>query len=208
MGKITEIKPNVKNKLKVSVFIDDEFAFSATAESVKKMRINVGDDVTESGIKKVMLDSDAGLAFNQGVNRVCRSPLTKRQMGEYLQKKGYDEAVVEIAMRKMEEYRYIDDAEYAKSYVGFNAAKKGGRRLKRELKERGVADEIVSTVGESLPDQHVAATRMAEKFMKTRENDKDNLSKLYRHLAGKGFDFDVINDIVRSFGTEEINYTD
>ena len=33
--------------------------------------------------------------------------------------------------------------------------------------------------------------------MKNKEVNQDNISKLYRHLLSKGFDYDEINSVVR-----------
>ena len=38
---------------------------------------------------------------------------------------------------------------------------------------------------------------LAQKYMKNKEVSQDNISKLYRHLLSKGFDYDEVNSVVR-----------
>ena len=40
---------------------------------------------------------------------------------------------------------------------------------------------------------------IAEKYMKNKDNSYENLSKLYRHLASKGYSYDEINAVVNKY---------
>ena len=42
-----------------------------------------------------------------------------------------------------------------------------------------------------IDDQKEYALALAQKFAKGKDMDAKNVQKLYRHLASKGFDFDV-----------------
>ena len=162
-------------------------------EFVKTDKIDKDKAGSDNGKRKV----DA--AFAKAVNLVCRAPKTKKQILEYLAAKGYSAETAEKVAEKMEEYRYIDDAGYAEAYVSFYGNVKGKRRLLGELRQKGVSEEIAVSCMEQLPCQRDAALAAAKKFMKNRPFDRDSLAKLYRHLAGKGYEFSVCTDVVRTF---------
>ena len=67
MAKITQIKQNVKNKNKASVFADGEFLCSVTCESIVNGRLKEGDEIDEAKLKLVLEESEKQLAFQKGV---------------------------------------------------------------------------------------------------------------------------------------------
>ena len=48
-------------------------------------------------------------------------------------------------------------------------------------------------------DQLATATALAEKYLKNKPRDLKNMQKLQRFLLYRGFDFDVVNSIIRKF---------
>jgi len=145
-------------------------------------------------------------AFTKGVSYVCRAPKTKKQAAEYLHKKGFNQEVIIATVEKMLEYGYINDEQFTELYVGYYGRTKGKRKLEQELKLKGVSSEIVENC--ELPDQKEAALNAAKRFMKSRENNLDNMQKLYRHLAGKGFEYSVCGEVVKLISNEEIETND
>ena len=95
MPKVTEIKQNVKNKNKVSVFADGEFLCSVTAEAVVKMRIKVGDEIDNQKLSATLFDSDCQIAFTKAVDLVCKNIKTQSQVQKYLFDKGFSSEVVQ-----------------------------------------------------------------------------------------------------------------
>ena len=158
--------------------------------------------------KNKPVNNDADAAFAKAVGSVCRAPKTKKQIEEYLAKKGFSGGAISAAVEKMHEYRYLDDAGFAESYISFYGNSKGKRKLKDELKQRGVSEEIVEGCGELYPNQKEIALNSARKFMKNRENNYETMTKLYRHLAGKGFEFSVCGEVVREISANEIEFED
>ena len=199
MNKITEIKQNIKNKNKVSIFVDDEFCCSVMQESVEKNRLIVGQEIDEKLLNETLFESEREIAFNKVLNLICRTSKTKAQIQEYLLKKGFSDEVSIKVIEMLEEYRYIDDNEYAKNYISFYGGTKGKRRIEHELKLKGVSESIIEFNREELPNQTITATTIAKKFMKNREINKDNTNKLYRHLVMKGFDFGVVLEVIKNF---------
>lgn len=199
MAIVTDIKQNVKNKNKVSVFADGEFLCSVTAVSIAKHRVKVNDEIDETTLKKVLDESDRETAFQKAVDSICRGAKTQKQVEEFLFKKGFSSDAVQFVINKMKEYRYIDDGEFVKSYVSAYKNTKGKRRIEYELKLKGLAQEYIEQVESLLDSREDCIKNIAKKFMKNRQVDNSNLQKLFRHLANKGFDFELCRNCVKNF---------
>ena len=117
--------------------------------------------------------------------------MDKNQVEKYLFDKGFSTAVVQKTVQKMKEYRYVDDAEYVRIFANNYQKTKGTKRICFELKQNGVEQEYIDLVDDLIDDQKEYALVLAQKFAKGKDMDQKNLQKLYRHLASKGFDFDV-----------------
>lgn len=122
---------------------------------------------------------------------------TQKQVSDYLYKKGYGTKTVEHCMKKLREYKYVDDEEYAKLYVKSYMEKKGKRLLEFELKTKGISEEIIKRVFENFEDSEEVILSISEKFLKTRPRDKKTAQKLCAHLFSKGFNFDDIQKVLR-----------
>ena len=208
MPVVTDIKQNLKNKNKVSVFADGEFLCSVTAESVAKMRIKVGDQIDNQKLLDTLFESDCQTAFSKAVDNVCKSFKTQNQVQKYLFDKGFSTEVVNKTIEKMKEYRYVDDAEFVRLFVSSYQKTKGKKRICFELKQKGVEQEYIDLVDELIDDQTEYALALAQKFAKGKQMDTKNGQKLYRHLASKGFDFDTcrycVNCVVE--GVDDYEY--
>ena len=103
----------------------------------------------------------------------------------------------------MTEYRYIDDAEYVRAYVSAYGGKKGARRIKYELSQKGIGRELIDAVDDMLGGQEETAAGLARKFMKNRARGRDGAKKLFAHLAAKGFEYSVCADCASRYLDEE-----
>lgn len=86
-------------------------------------------------------------------------------------------------------------------------AGKGPYVIKRELKKRGVNDEIIEEALEQYPfDQMVEnGVALAEKVMRrsTRQSSRETSNKIRQNLMQKGFQSDVITQVLEQISTEK-----
>lgn len=203
MPKITDLKIQKNNKARANLYLDDEFAFGVEMLTVMKLGLKIGQDVSEERLKEAIFDSEKSVAFEKAVDYLGRGMRTERQMREYLQKKGYSLEIINVVVSKLKDYRYLDDKQYAAMYVEQNVKTKGERRLKQELQQKGIssawAEEAAQTDSET---EAKNATALAQKYMRNKPCDLKNLQRLQRYLISRGYGFDVVNSIVRSFQNE------
>ncbi len=200
MPKITDLQIQKNNKTRANVYIDGEFAFALEMITVMKLGLKIGDEVSESKLLQAVTDSERACAFDKAMSYLGRGMKTVHQMREYLLRKGYDADVTEYVIAKLKDYRYLDDKAYASAYVEQNSATKGERRLRRELVSKGIAQTTAEQYAKEEGEQALAhAEQLARKYMKSKSCDVKNLQRLQRYLLSRGYDFDIVNAVVRSF---------
>lgn len=200
MPKITDMQIQKKNKTRANVYIDGEFAFALEMLTVMKLGLKIGSEISSERLTEAITDSERSVCFDKAMNYLSRGMKTCKQMREYLLGKGYAYEVVNYVMDKLMDYKYLNDEYYAKVYVEQNQVSKGERRLKQELQLKGVPRAIVEQYcvveSDTATDN---AERLAAKYMRNKPHDLKTLQKLQRYLLSRGYDFDVVNSIIRSY---------
>lgn len=204
MPKITDMQIQKKNKTRANVYLDGEFAFGLEMLTVMKLGLKIGQEISERQLAEAVFDSEKSVAFEKAVNYLSRSMKTVKQMREYLTEKGYAPDVINNVVERLCELKYLNDETYAKLYVEQNLSVKGERRLKQELQQKGISSALREKycVMENGVSQE-SAQKLADKYMKNKPTDLKTLQKLQRYLVGRGYDFDVVNAIVKKYRFDE-----
>ena len=202
MGKITRLEVQARHKDRVNLYIDDVFVTGLTLDTAVKNGLKIGKDVDEKFVVDMIFDSEKQSAFNKTANYMKSSIKTVKQIKEYLNKKGYDEAVINAVVEKLKEYKYLDDSQYVTAFVNTNKSKYGVHKLREKLKQKGVADANLSVLDDYEEDVD-ALKKVAEKYMSHKEKTLENYNKLYRFLAMRGYNFDDINACVNEIKRSE-----
>ena len=202
MNEITSILPQVKDKTRCNVYLDGRFCCGLTLETVVKNRLKVGNIVTEEALAEMQLESEKSTALDKALTHLSATRKTEKEIRSFLAKKGYLSAVIDYVMEKLRSYNFVNDEEYAEVYVEKAVKRKGGRMIRMELRGKGVADEEIDAALLQVDEgQEIAtATELLQKYMRGKTADKETLQKAYRHLIGKGFNYDVAKSALSAFG--------
>ena len=205
MNEITAILPQVKDKRRCNIYIDGRFCCGLTLEATVKNRLKVGQIVTEEKLAEIQLESEKDTAFDKALTHLSATRKTEKQIRTYLAGKGYLPVVVDYVVEKLRGYDFLNDGEYADAYVESVSARKGGRLIRMELIGKGVSDEeIERALGEREEGaEEEAAKAILTKYMRNKPFDKETLSKVYRYLMGKGFDYETAKAALASLGEWE-----
>ena len=192
MAKITDIQKQKRNKTRVSIFIDGEFVCGLDEVAVASSRLKIGDEITADELKRVVEKSELNSAFERAVGYLSASPRAKKEIRRYLADKGYDKSIIEQTIQKLDAYHYTDDYLYAQSYIKSKSKKYGTFRISAELKQKGIAQEIIDELLDDAPEDNIV--EIAEKYLKSHK--AADMQKLKRFLARRGFSWDSINGAV------------
>ena len=195
---ITGLEPQKRNKNRVNLYIDGSYYCPLSLETVSKHRIKIGDEIDKDELDKATVDSENSSCFSYGLKYVSRKLCTKKQVSDYLLKKGFLENSVNFALDKLIEYNYINDAEFTRAYVNYSGESKGMLKIKYDLINKGVDRGTVEEEIESIANiQNDVCKKVSEKYMLKKEHDIKTKAALYRYLASKGFTQEAITAAVK-----------
>ena len=202
MNEITAITPQVKDKRRCNIFVDGRFCCGLTLEATVKNRLKVGQTITPERLAEIQLDSEKNTAFDKALTHISATQKTEKQVREFLQGKGYLPAVVDYAIEKLRSYNFLNDGQYAESYVESISKRKGSKLIRMELRSKGVSETEIDAALDALPvEQEIETAKgILEKYMRGKVCDKTTLQKACRYLLGKGYDYEVVKSALTEFG--------
>ena len=192
MNEITQITSQNKGD-RLNVFLDGKFAFGVDYATAVKFGLKQGKILAQDDIAAINDEEGRVAAFNKALKYAVKKTVSKKQLIDYLVRNGFSIQSALVAADKLGAYGYANDAEYARAYVSTYANERGSRRIEAELKNAGIAQEIIDEALESV-DDYGACTRCMQKYVRTHK--QIDRAKLVSYLAYRGFDYDTINDCI------------
>lgn len=139
-------------------------------------------------------------AFRLALRYLERRARTEQEIRHYLTRREVPSRLIGTVLAKLKEYGYVNDAKFA---LDFQRARNdykpmGLYRIKRELSNKGVPKEIVSSLEVSREKEYHLALEAA----KTRVRQYQGLDRqtFYRRLAGflsrRGFGYDTVKKVI------------
>lgn len=207
MGVITALEVQKRNKERVNVFVDGEYAFSLAL--IEAARLKKGQQLTDQEVDELRGMDDVHRAVDHAVRFLSYRPRSSAEVRKNLTKK-FPEAVIEAAVERLNTLGYLDDESFAKYWVEnrdtFNP--RGLMALRYELRQKGISETIIRAVLESY-DTHDAAYRAAQnKARSLKHADRQTFhQKVSSYLQRRGFGFDVVRDVLEQL-ENELTFTD
>ncbi len=204
MNEITAITPQIKDKRRCNIFVDGRFCCGMSLETTVKNRLKVGQTVSPEALAKMQLESEKSVALDKALTHISATRKTEKQVRDFLRGKGYLKDVIDYVLEKMQEYGFVDDGEYAETYVEFAGTKKGGRLIKMELRKKGIAQERIDEAlgGLSEETQLETASAILQKYIRNKERTRETLQKAYRYLISKGFHYETAKSAIAALGED------
>jgi regulatory protein len=136
--------------------------------------------------------SDAELAREICLRQLAVRPRTRAELAQALAGRRIDDDVITEVLDRYDEVGMIDDAAFARAWVSSRHAGRGlaRRALAGELRQRGVAGEVVGKALETLDDEQEAATARAlvDRKLRTASGPPEAVfRRLVGMLARKGY---------------------
>lgn len=205
MAEITLIEPQVKDKTRCNVYIDGRFYCGVKLEVAVKYKLKAGMQVTEEQLDRIQLETEKGQALDKALTHISATRKTKRQVEEFLQKKGYTAAVVEFVIGKLSEYKLIDDYDFCRAYV-HDARGKGRQMLAAELYKKGAEREAIDAVLSEYTEDVEDIKNLLERYMRGKPRDEKTLYKGFKYLISKGYSYDGAKEALNSFKGDDEDY--
>jgi len=196
---ITDIS-NQKRKDRYNLFVDGSFYSGIGAEALIKNGIKVGKEFSKEQLAEIVFESEVRDAFEKLLTIISRQLYTKFEIKQKLIKYGFGENVIINAIKKAEDYGYVNDEHYAKLLVE-SKKNKSKMEVKSILFKKGVCNQTITEQTEVINEEQEkeSALKLAEKYMKNKEINQKSLAGLYGYLSRKGFMSNSVNFAMRKY---------
>ena len=205
--KITAIEVQKKNKNRKSVFLDGAFAFGIDAFSLYALKLSEGDEIDEARlaeIKRTVLFEDAKA---KAARLLSSRSYTSRDIRKKLLEYTGDEETADKTLVFLEEYKLVDDRDYAKRFAHdcLHLKKLGRRSIRMKLLEKGISAHLADEVLDEMMAGEIQEDNLLSLLRKKIKNDFDikNLQKAKRYAAYRGYGFDEIETAIRHLQAEQ-----
>ncbi len=203
MAKITNIKQQVKNKERLSIFVDKKYSFSLSTWQFTSAGLKVGSEITDKELAELQADSDFGKFYDRTLMWALLRPRSSWEVKDYLRRKTDDEGLQTAVYEQLVNKKYIDDEDFAQRWVNNRRLLKSVSKLKlrQELLKKRVSKEIINQTLETdeTDEQEVLKELIEKKRRITRYRDD---RKLMEYLARQGFRYGDIKEVMDAINSE------
>lgn len=202
MKKITKIEYQKKNKDRVSIYLDDEYAFGVDLNVLIKYSLSKNMELEDDFIREILEAEEEVSAYNYAISILARTPKSEKQLKQKMRDKGYDLIFIEKAIKKLQGKKYIDDERYCEMFINdkINISKYGKRKIKQALYEKGIDRDIIEDkLSKVTNEEETKRAYMigAKKLRTIKEEDiRKKTMKLSNYLVNKGFEYSAVKKAV------------
>lgn len=206
MPRITALEVQQRNRERINVHLDGEFAFGLAAITVQQAGLYIGRELTPAEIEPLLDEDTFQKAFNRALLFLGYRPRSESEVRRRLAKAKVEPDVIARVVTRLRADGLIDDRDFARYWVenreSFNP--RGTRLLAAELRQKGVEREVVEealTEVENEGESALVAGRRKLRQLSGLEF-RDFRQKMGNHLARRGFDYETARNAVNRLWQE------
>jgi regulatory protein len=147
-GIVTAIEPQRRQKSRVNIFLDGEFAFGLDAEVVLRHKLKKGAALSVDDQKHLLFEEDLKTALNRAFQLLGRRNYSEQEIRRKLELARFHEEIIDRTIARCRELGYLDDAKFARDFVKAQLARRplGVSRLRAELLRRGISTKVADEI--------------------------------------------------------------
>jgi regulatory protein len=189
-GVITALDIQKRNKKRVNVYLNEEYAFSLPLDEAAKLR--KGQSLSEADVSALQSEDEVLRAVDRGANFLSFRPRSVHEVRKNLVDKETPPQVIDAALLRLEALGYLDDRAFAQFWINQRNQFKplSPRALKHELRQKGIAAAIIDEVLAEVDADDSAYRAAQSQVRKLRGHDQRAFrDKLLAFLARRGFSY-------------------
>lgn len=198
--KVTDIESVTNSKYKV--YLDEQFAFVLYKGELSRYQLTVGKELSEETYSQIYKEAVCKRAKLRAMHLLNTMGRTECQLRQKLIQGHYPEKAVEEAIDYVKSFGYINDAEYARSFISGRKDKKSRKELYMLLIGKGIKSDVLDEVFEEEYDNDDSACTAIKAIMVKRRYNPDEATdkdtqKILGYLMRKGFKYEDIRKVIQ-----------
>ncbi len=151
---------------------------------------------------KALEDGQEKNGYIYAIRLLSVTKRSERELKKRLKEKGYGEQAIEKIAQVLKNQKYLNDLSLAKQQVEYSVFgnPKGRKRIRFELKHKGVSDSVIDSALESYDqakETEIAAEIAERKFEQMTDPDAaKKLKRIFDYLSRRGFDYEICRSVV------------
>lgn len=210
-GTVTRLAQQAKDPDRVSVYLDDAFAFGIAIGLVYEAGLRKGLVLTAEEQRALLVQQEAFGAKAAAFAYVADRARTEAEVRRNLGQKGFAESVTEDAVAALVDAGLLDDAAYAEAYARgrFSGPGHGPARIRQDLIRRGVAraaiDAALSMLAETedLDDRARADAAAKWRGLASEPDRRKRLRKTMDFLVRRGHTYDTARSAAEAAAADD-----
>lgn len=206
--KISKIEAQKRNKDRLNIYIDDVFAFGISVDVFVKYNLKKDQEIDNGFIEEILLEEESNKSINSAIKYLSYRQRSIKETRDHLNKKGYDDSIIQRTIDYLLEKNYLNDYEFAQSFIKDKSYlnKYGINKIRYELLNKGISKDIIAkTLKFDNDEEYDNAMELANKKMKSYKNQDRN--SIYRKLGGflqrKGYRYETVSKVLKEVLNEE-----
>jgi regulatory protein len=146
---------------------------------------------------------EPGELRERAMRLLARREHSRAELARKLGQASFDACDIQPLLDEFEEKRWLSDRRFAESYVADHRARAGAVKLAFDLRQRGVADDIIEAVlSENRDSEFERARSVWQKKFGSPPADMTEKARQMRFLQSRGFGAEVIRWVVNNPGND------
>lgn len=196
MKTVTDLMVQKKNKQRVSVYLDDSYAFSLSPFIAA--RLVEGQEIDEDTVRRLTEEDERERAYNLALRYLGYRARSFAEMERYLKGKRFSPSCRTETLTRLMNNRFLNDKDFTDMWVESRKRinPKGAYALRQELLEKGVAEDLIDENLGGYNETDAAFDAVKKKLGLWRKLSPDDLrKKIYGFLSQRGFSYETTREI-------------
>ncbi len=197
---ITDIQAQKRNRNRVNIYLGGQYAFSL--DRMAAAWLTVGRTLSDEDITRLQEKDEFQTALNRAMHFLSFRARSQQELQAYLNKKGYEAALIEHVIARLKEEKLVDDLDFAQNWLDNRQRfrPRSQSLMKLELRQKGVAEpEIEQALQFSNLDDFELALNAGRKLSRRYHKlDKFEFNrKLGAALQRRGFSYGIVRECLQ-----------
>lgn len=191
---VTAIERTRGRRGRVDLWLDGVSRIELGRDFVRQQRLRPGDVLDPPRADALIAADTRREALRLAGAMLARRPHSEREVRRRLARHRFAPALIDDTIARLERARFIDDAEFARTWVDAreHASPRGRRLIVQELRARGVAYETARDAAAGISDAEAAYAAAARRAPALRTvDDQAFRTRLAGYLQRRGFSWEV-----------------
>jgi regulatory protein len=203
-GTITALVAQKRNKERVNVYLDGEFAFGLAL--IEALKLHKGQQLSDDDIARLKALDEIEVARDRALNFLSYRPRSSEEVRRNLREKEFAEQTIETVIERLTGAGLLDDAAFARYWVDNRERfqPRSHRALRYELNQKGVPDAAIQAALDDLDEEDAAYRAASARLRRYARADEETFRKrLGDFLARRGFGYGIVRDVLDRLWREQ-----